>query len=116
MLYVYTLGFMLLDIVTGVIMALKTKNLNSSKMREGLYKKAGNIVLIAVGIGIDLLQQQYTIGFNVPVASAICISLIVMEIISILENAGKINPQLMQIVKPYLEKLKKEEDITNVSH
>jgi hypothetical protein len=44
---------------------------------------------------IDFSQEYLDLGFTLPVATAICGYIILMEISSIIENACEINPDLM---------------------
>lgn len=75
--------FMLVDIITGVIQAVINKNLDSQKMREGLLRKLGLILIIILGFII-----RY--AFNIPIISkAIVIYILLMETLSILENLKK---------------------------
>lgn len=99
-----------LDILTGTIMAAKNRELDSSKMREGIYKKLGNCILVVCAYGMDYAQAAYGISFGVDVFTCVCVGITVMEFISILENVGKINPDLIKLIRPYLKKLKEEND------
>lgn len=79
-----TLIFLLGDVLTGFITAIINKNLDSQKMREGLLRKMLLIVVLALAFCL-----QYAI-FNLPLISkSVCIYIIVMEIVSILENLQK---------------------------
>lgn len=102
-----TLIFMIGDIVSGVIQAVINKNLDSQKMREGLLRK---ILLILIMI----LSFIFQYAFNIPIISkAVCIYLIVMEIISILENLKKAGIDLGKLGE--LLKVKAEEETINVN-
>lgn len=75
--------FMLTDIITGVIQAVINKNLDSQKMREGLLRKLGLILII-------ILSFIIRYAFNIPIISkAIILYIIIMETLSILENLKK---------------------------
>lgn len=41
---IIALIFNVLDLVTGIISAVKTKDIKSSKLRDGLFKKVGFIL------------------------------------------------------------------------
>ena len=92
------LAFMVIDVFTGVLKAVKNKELNSTKAREGIYKNY-----------VDM-------GFNFPAAATICTLIIVTEAISILENLGQINPDLVKLVAPFLSALNKKEDGEHIEH
>ena len=104
---------MFVDVLTGMLKAVKNKELNSTKAREGIYKKASFILFIAFGYLADYAMQYVNMGFNFPAAVTICTLVIVTEAISILENLGKINPELVKIVAPFLSALNNKEGVKN---
>lgn len=102
-----TLIFMIADIVSGVIQAIINKNLDSQKMREGILRK---MLLILVVI----LSFIFQYAFNIPaISKVVCIYIIVMEIISILENIKKAGIDLGKLGE--LLKVKTEEETINVN-
>lgn len=104
------LAFMVIDVFTGVLKAVKNKELNSTKAREGIYKKASFILFIAFGYLADYAMNYVNMGFNFPAALTICTLVIVTEAISVLENLGQINPDLVKLVAPFLSALNKKEE------
>ncbi len=108
-----SLAFMFIDVLTGVLKAVKNKELNSTKAREGIYKKASFVLFIAFGYLADYAMQYVNMGFNFPAAATICTLVIVTEAISILENLGKINPELVKLVAPFLSALNNKEGVKN---
>lgn len=107
------LAFMMIDVFTGVLKAVKNKELNSTKAREGIYKKASFILFIAFGYLADYTMDYVNMGFNFPAAATICTLVIVTEAISVLENLGQINPDLVKLVAPFLSALNKKEGENN---
>lgn len=106
MVYIITGAFILLDLVTGLIKAFKKKEYNSTTMREGLFHKAGSILIIVFGVLVDYAQNFLELGVSIPVALAICAYIVLMEIGSIIENICMINPQIMpDKIKAYFHKL-----------
>ena len=94
-----TLGFIVLDLVTGIVKAVYAKNGDSTKMRQGLYHKLAFIIAMALGylceIGITYGAFEYAgIDLTVPISPFICGFIILTELASILENLGDINPEL----------------------
>lgn len=110
------LAFMVIDVFTGVLKAIKSKEVNSTKAREGIYKKASFILFIAFGYLADYAMDYVNIGFNLPAAATICTLIIVTEAISTLENLGQINPDLVKLVAPFLSALNKKEDGEHIEH
>lgn len=109
-------AFMLIDVFTGVLKAVKNKELNSTKAREGIYKKASFILFIAFGYLADYAMVYVNMGFNFPAATTICTLIIVTEAISVLENLGQINPDLVKLVAPFLSALNKKEEGEHIEH
>ena len=108
MVYAVTGGFILMDLITGLIKAFKEKSYNSSVMREGLFHKSGSVLLMVFGILVDYGQTLIDIGVHIPFAISICSYIILMEVGSIIENLGKINPQILpEKVKEHFQKLNK---------
>ena len=107
------LAFMVIDVFTGALKAVKNKELNSTKAREGIYKKASFILFIAFGYLADYAMDYVDMGFNLPAAATICALIVVTEAISVLENLGKINPDLVKLVAPFLSALNKKEGENN---
>lgn len=92
---VVTLGFIVCDFSTGIVKAIKEKNLNSSIMRQGLFNKLGSIIAITVGALSEYAQNYLDLGIHVPVTTAICTYICLMELTSIIENIGKINNHIL---------------------
>ena len=106
MVYVMTGAFILLDMITGLIKAIKEKNYTSTVMREGLFHKAGSILVIVFGCLVDYAQTFVDIGVTIPVATSLCAYIILMEIGSIIENVCVINPDILSDkIKGYFKKL-----------
>jgi toxin secretion/phage lysis holin len=82
-----------MDVLTGIIIAWRNNDFQSSKMRAGLSKKFGELVYILVGIitkyalGTDLILY-FTVGY-------IC----VMEVSSLFENCDKLGVKMPDKIK-----------------
>ena len=104
------------DIVTGLIKAYATGTLDSTKMRKGALNKIGELIVMTTGCGLEAgikaLGKYYDTTENFAkitgTAAAIIIFsyILVMELISILENYAEINPEAVW-VRSLLRKLKK---------
>lgn len=110
-----SVAFMMVDVFTGILKAVKNKELSSTCARVGIYKKASFILFIAFGYLADYAMDYVDLGFNFPAAATICTLIILTEAISVLENLGQINPDLVKLVAPFLSALnsKKEEGERN---
>ena len=102
--------FMMVDVLTGVLKALKNKELSSTKAREGIYKKASFILFVAFGYLADFAMDYVDMGFKFPAAVTISTLIILTEAISVLENLGSINPDLVKMVAPFLSALNNKKD------
>ena len=90
------LFFIVIDILTGLIIAWRDGDFQSSKMRQGLSKKFGELVYVLVGIitkfalGVDLILY-FAVGY-------ICL----MEISSLAENCDKLGVKMPDKLKDKL--------------
>lgn len=105
-----SLAFMLIDVLTGVLKAVKNRELNSTKAREGIYKKASFILFIAFGYLAELAMNYVDLGFSFPAGGTVCLLVILTEAISVLENLGNINPELVVIIAPFMSALNGKKD------
>lgn len=102
-----SLIFMVGDYVSGFIQAVINNNVDSKIMREGLFRK---ILLLLV----ILLSFIFQYAFNIPIISkVVCIYIIIMEIVSILENLKKAGVDLGKLGE--LLKIKSENDTIDVN-
>lgn len=105
--YLIVHAMIALDFVTGLIKSFKEKNYTSSIMREGLYHKCGSIICVWFGVLVDKANGLMDLGINVPISVAICTYITLMEVGSVIENIGKINPHIMPSkIAQYFDKLK----------
>lgn len=90
----------ILDFATGMLGAVINKNWDSRKVREGLAHKCSEFGFMIVGDVIDaLLFSGVDLPFDIPNGCAlgfISLSIILMELSSIMENMAKIHPQLAE--------------------
>jgi len=106
MVYLVTAGFIALDMLTGIVKAFKEKNFTSSVMREGLFHKCGSIITVVFAVLVDYAQTLVDLGVSIPITIAVCSYIVLMEIGSIIENIGKINPQIVPAkLKQHFSKL-----------
>lgn len=92
---IVALVFNALDLVTGIITAVKNKDIQSSKLRDGLFKKVGFVLCYFVAWLID--TQGELIGFQLGtnILPIIILYVCTTELVSILENISKINPDIL---------------------
>lgn len=81
--FLLPLAFMLIDFISGFLKAWKNNEIDSSKMRKGLVKKIGEVLMLVVG---ELLVAGTMFPYSMDILKFISIYLILMEAISIFEN------------------------------
>lgn len=86
--------FILFDFATGISKAAYHKQVSSTIMREGLYHKFAEILVIVLAGAIDVACDHLELGFDMPILAVTCAYIVLMEIASILENIGEMNPDL----------------------
>lgn len=89
------LGFNTLDILTGLIGALRKKELKSYRLRDGLFKKVGFIFCYLLGWVLDHYSVYIGFKIGVDVLPAIILYTCTTELVSIIENIHEINPDLL---------------------
>lgn len=103
---IIVLGFIVFDVVTGLIKAGYNGNYNSAIMRQGGFHKSMEVMAMAVAYFVEYAVVYINIGVDVPAVPAVTVYICIMELISILENICAVNPQMCALFKPYLDKLK----------
>lgn len=90
------LVFTIMDYITGIIGAIMHGTLSSTKMREGLGHKFAYLCTFFVAWFIDFEMKHIDIGFHSALTPIVTIGIVLIELSSIIENIGKINPELAQ--------------------
>ena len=96
------IGLALADFITGWIKAYIADDVRSAKMRKGGLNKLAEIVVMGVAIGSEIGftelgryygQQELAALAGSVTAFSVFGYIFIMEVVSILENYGSINPQ-----------------------
>ena len=107
---------MLMDYISGMAAAWSTKTLNSRAGVAGIVRKVGYLALVAVGMAVDylitsaLLQVGVDLQINDCFGMIVTIWLIINELISILENLGRIGIPLPDFLVRIVKRLKNNVD------
>lgn len=116
--FIIVVGLSLSDILTGWIKAHVASDYHSGTMRKGLYRKVAEWLIMGTSIGLEIgltmlgnyYQSEQLANFAGAVtAISVFVYISIMEIISIFENFGEINPE-MSWIKPILKRLRKYTD------
>lgn len=87
----------IMDIVCGTVAAMRNKELCSSIAREGMYNKIGEAMFLFIAIianEILAMPPFDGLGISPDIAYLVAAYIAWMELVSILENICKINPNL----------------------
>ena len=103
------IAFIVIDYITGLMVAIVNKTLNSSVGFKGLAKKVFILLLVLIANILDV----HIMGGSGVVRGVVIAFYLANEGISILENAGKLGVPYPQSLKDILEQLKESEDKTN---
>ena len=107
---IITLCFIVADILTGILKALATTGLDSSKLRVGAIHKGAEIMAIGLSYLCQHAPELLETTVYIPLLAPVCLYLIVMEIVSCIENLCVANPALAKVFGKYLEKLKEVDE------
>lgn len=109
---------MVLDVLTGFAGAAKSKAVESGKMREGLWHKAGFFGLVALAWVYEVAAMWMNfevsglgLGVSVPELPAVgaaCVFIVATEVVSILENLCVLNPDIARL--PVVRSLKPHDE------
>ena len=92
---IIALIFNAFDVVSGLVAAFKCKDIKSSKLRDGLFKKVGFIFCYMLAYVMDNYGAIIGIKLSVNILPIIVLYVVTTEIVSIIENICKINPDLL---------------------
>ena len=112
--------FIVLDVLFGILRALRENKLNSTIGIDGIIRKVGMIVTICVCILIDVIVDINLIGFipnnlrealgieKIGVSGLFNVLYIIFEILSVFKNMVKCKLPLPKKIQTLLEKLLNE--------
>lgn len=83
-----------LDYATGLIKAAVKREIDSAKMRLGLWHKSAYVLAVALALVCEMTMRAADLGFTVPLVTPVLVYIILTEVASIIENLGEINPDL----------------------
>lgn len=91
-------ALMAIDCITGILNAWAKDEIKSAKMRQGLVKKFGEIVILVMG-------EMFTVGLTLPsyIMSGVSAYVIFMEFVSICENLDKMGVPIPRFIKKSLD-------------
>lgn len=86
------------DVITGYLKAYVKREIKSSRMREGLVKKFGEIVILLIG-------KIFEFGLDIPkpIMNIVSLYIIIMELVSITENLDEMGVPIPKFLKKRLD-------------
>ena len=105
---IIVLGLAIADFATGIIKAYVNHDLSSQKMRKGGLNKLTELVVMATACGLEIgigkLGAYYKSAELADIAGTVAAGavftyIVLMELISILENYGEISPDAVWVRK-----------------
>jgi toxin secretion/phage lysis holin len=99
-------AFVIIDYITGIMVAILEKKLSSSIGFKGIFKK----VLIFTFVGIGHIVDIYILQNGSAIRTAVIFFYLSNEGLSIVENAAKIGLPVPENLKKVFTELKKEDD------
>ena len=102
--------FILADILTGLLKAFSTEGYSSAVMRKGLWHKLSEIISILFCILCDETLPRLNIVIPFRLVDGVTIYIILMEIGSVVENIGIMNPEIGKYLSGIFEKVKGPDD------
>lgn len=100
-----------LDFISGTAAAIKNHNIKSSRMRDGLFKKFGFVLLYVVGYAWEHWGGELGLPYGAQALTAMCIYISSIEVISLVENLHQLNADI--VPHKILSLLKMEGSVKN---
>ena len=94
--FAIVIAFIVMDVVTGIAQAAKNKDLDSSKMRDGLFHKIGFMFAVVLACLCEYAMVWLDLGFGIPMLGGVCTFICLTELVSILENIALLAPELSE--------------------
>lgn len=98
---IIVIGLAIADILTGLLKAYATEGYSSKIMRKGGLNKLGEVIVMATAIGLEIGIHELGKFYDLEIfggiagtiaATSVFIYIVIMELISILENFAEANP------------------------
>lgn len=87
--------FNVFDMISGLIAGFKNKDIQSSKLRDGLFKKLGFVACYVLAFVLDTYGAIIGLTIGIKILPAVVLYVVTTELVSITENIHKINPDLL---------------------
>ena len=95
------------DIVTGWLQATINETWDSTKMRKGLFRKGGELLVVVLAF---VTEYALEVAAQAHIATFLSIDIVIMEALSVLENLDQAGIPLPAVIRDRLGKVKHELD------
>ena len=95
------------DIITGWIQASINATWDSTKMRKGLFRKGGELLVVVLAFVTEYALQ---VAAQAHIATFLSIYIVIMEALSVFENLDQAGVPIPPIIRDRLGKVKHELD------
>ena len=95
------------DIITGWIQASINATWDSTKMRKGLFRKGGELLVVVLAF---VTEYALEVAAHAHIATFASVYIIVMESLSVLENLDQAGVPIPPIIRDRLGKVKHDMD------
>lgn len=95
------------DIITGWIQASINGTWDSTKMRKGLYRKGGELLIVVIAF---LTQQAIPVLQEIHIARFMSLYIVLMETLSVIENLDQAGVAIPKFLHERLKKIKDRVD------
>ena len=102
-------SFILAEILTGLIAAVRNGEYKSSVMRVGLWSKLGEVAAILLSVLCEWALPIMNVDIQLPIFEGVSGYICIMELGSCVENITKISPELKTVLGRYLGIYKNKE-------
>jgi phage-related holin len=93
----FTLLFVVADFATGLCKAAAQGDVQSSKLRQGLWHKCGYFAVIILACLIEGMQAYSGVFVDFPTVGVVCGYICLTEAASIYENACVLSPEIAKL-------------------
>ena len=84
------------DVLTGWIKAIKKAKFKSTVMKKGLLSKVTKMIILCLMYVLEYYLPMININIGLPIVALVGVYIIIMELSSVIENVGAINPALQK--------------------
>ena len=95
------------DIITGWIQASINATWDSTKMRKGLFRKGGELLVVVLAF---VTEYALEVAAQAHIATFLSIYIVIMEALSVLENLDQAGIPLPAVIRDRLGKVKHDMD------